>query len=318
MKKKLLLIPILLIGPMMIGCKYDTPLVGVREWVKHNGYMNHEPGFSVQNKEEERSGASIDYDNQVAEIIYDKILDAEFLGENLPKNKKERTDVFVGYSIDCHLRQMNSCQIFIYDNGFITSKAYGDSTIWGSPKDQDASYRISKENAEYIIEKATERYLEIKETKEKEHAEYLERAELENVFKRAEETTEKLMLWSYTPPTEEGRLFDIPDENREFLDSLKSIEYEQKSEQWYYSRNRYRAISYSLDRDFTIAICQDETEPEHFVYDSLEVYVQSYEQYPISGNNFFYYEINPEVGKELVNKANEIMKAYVKSHQNNN
>ena len=57
MKKKLLLIPILLIGPMMIGCKYDTPLVGVREWVKHNGYMNHEPGFSVQNKEEERSGA---------------------------------------------------------------------------------------------------------------------------------------------------------------------------------------------------------------------------------------------------------------------
>ena len=111
-------------------------------------------------------------------------------------------------------------------------------------------------------------------------------------------------------------LFDIPDENREFLDSLKSIEYEQKSEQWYYSRNRYRAISYSLDRDFTIAICQDETEPEHFVYDSLEVYVQSYEQYPISGNNFFYYEINPSVGKELVNKANEIMKAYVKSHQN--
>ncbi len=225
MKKKILLIPIMLISSTLAGCRYESSLIYIQEWVNHNGYMSYSPDFTVRNGSDENAYGSEDYDDKISYLIKSNLDDLKVVGTNLPKDKKERTDVYLSYSISCHLREMDYCEINIYDNGFITSHAYStEGIIFGlfHAKDQDICYRISEEKAKYIIEKATERYLEIKETQDKEYAELLELAKMENVFNRAEETAKDLTLYCYNV---DRYPYYCVDKDRLMLNELKAVTY---------------------------------------------------------------------------------------------
>ena len=315
MKKKLLLIPIALMSSFIVGCRYKAVTVHIGEWFNNNAYEYSKPSFDIVLPDEEVIG-SIDYDKEVQRIVSGKLRDVELVGENIKESKKERTDTYLSYAFHCHVRQMGNCLVHIYDNGYITTYASANSyDLFGlmTPKDQDVSYRISEDAAKEIIEKAKERYLEIKEVQDREEAELKEYAKLENIFKRAEETTKELKVWCKVDrPDVTPSIFT--DENLEYLDALKQVEYEETTSEWFHYRYRMNAVTYNLDNDFNLGIQGNYDDTDNVIYDAVRVTLYYDLTYPKEKEIVFFYKIDPTVGKQLVDKANQMRVDYFQTH----
>ena len=315
MKKKILLIPIALMSCFAAGCKYKAATVEIRQWFNNSAYQYSDPSFGIYLPNEEAIG-SIDYDKEVQRMISSKLGDVEKIGENIKESKKEKTDTYLSYSFHCNIHPMDNCLVNIYDNGYITTYASSDNyDLFGLmvPKDQDVSYRISEDSAKAIIEKAKERYLEIKEVQDREEAELKEYAKLENIFKRAEETTKELEVWCKV-----DRPYDTPsifvDENLEYLEALKQVEYEEAASDWFYYHFRMNAVTYDLDNDFNLGIQGNYDDPDNTIYDAVRVTIKYNLTYPKQKDFLFFYKIDPEVGKQLVDKANQMRVDYFQTH----
>ena len=315
MKKKLLLIPTIVLSCGAAGCVFDSPIVTIKEWFGNNAYQYRKPCFAVKYQNQEGI-SSIDFEESVKKMIYNSLAGVQEIGKNVKESKKDKTETYLSYTFSCDMRNMDYCEVRIYDNGYINTKAYLESgnffAYFMRPRDQDVSYRISEETAKEIIQYGSDRYADIKEVQDRENAELKEYAKFENVFKRAEETTKELRLWSSTP---NEIIFPsiITDTNREFLDCLKQIDYSEESSEWYYTRYRSNSVSYELKDDFTIVIATDYEEPDKEIHDALVLHIRKDQTYPTQDDHYFYYEIDPKDGKQLVDKANEMISDYAKT-----
>ena len=310
MTKKLLLIPIALMSCIAAGCEYDTYVVPLRDWLDLNGPVKSMPYFSVQNSEEERTGGFIDYEEYVLEKIKSRTINAEEVSKDIPK--KIATDVYASYSISCSIRQMERCQIKIFENGYISTYAYSEKSIinsfLGRPKDQKVTYKIEEEKAKEIIQIATNRYLEIKETIAEEQAELEETAKIENVLKEFEESEDALKLWysSYNSTTEfySGTFQDT---NHEFLTELKAVTYEDAEDEFVYEKNRIESATYRINDDMVISIYNHILQDKDINYDLVSTRVRDNTKYPKSTFLYLYYKIDPQVGKALIQRAKQLI-----------
>ena len=312
MKKKLLLIPIALMSCFIAGCEYETYVVPLWQWLEHNGKMYSEPGFSVVHPEEEKSGGYRDYEEYVCAAIKSKVLDAE----DVTKNTKNivRTDSYVSYSLNCHIRKMEHCSINIFENGYITTYAYAETDsmyyFFGRPKDQKLIYKIEEDKAKEIIEIATNRYLEIKEEIETYQAELTNAAQIGNVINTFEQSGETLNI-SYTHEDSASYSHDaFPDNNRELLAELKTIEYEEADDFFITGKVRIVKVSYCINSDLVIAICNHILNEEKANYDLVCTRIRDKGKYPQSTYLYFFYKIDPQKGKALIQKVNQLYLDY--------
>ena len=254
----------------------------------------------------------MDYEEYVTNVIKFRTYDAEEVMKNIKKGIA--TDVHVSYGISCHIRDMSHCTVNIYENGYITTYAYADTgflgTIFGGPKDQKVTYRISEEKAKEIIELSTNRYLEIKETIEREQAELKETAKIETALNLFEQSEEPLKTWYNYEGS--GTMFyqNFPDTNCELLPMFQALEYEQVDEEYVWEKARSEDVTYRIDDDLVISVFNHIANNYETNYGLVGVRVADTGKYPQSSYLFNYYKIDSEKGKELVQKVRQLFFAY--------
>ena len=311
MKKKLLLIPIAIMSCFITGCEYDTYFVPLYQWADQNGKTFAEPYFKVMHPEEEKTGGYRDYDNYVGKAIKGKVSNAEEVSKNFKKDIQ--TDSYLSYNLNCHIQRMEYCTIRIYENGYITTYANAEidiiSSFLGRPKDQKATYKIEEEKAKEIIEIATNRYLEIKETIEREQAELEEAAQIENVLDTFEQSEETLNIWyNYRDPSV---LYNasFPDTDRELLADLKALDYEKADDYFVFERIRIQEVVYRI-KDLRIVIYNHVLSDQDENYDLISTRIRDNGKYPQNDCLDVYYKIDPQKGKELVQKVAQLYLDY--------
>ena len=115
MKKKLLLIPTIVLACCSAGCVYDTPTVTIKEWFGNSAYQYRKPYFSVKYQDQEGI-SSIDFEESVKNMIYHSLDGVETIGENIKESKKDKTETYLSYVFSCDMRNMTYCEARIYDN----------------------------------------------------------------------------------------------------------------------------------------------------------------------------------------------------------
>lgn len=312
MKKKLLLIPIVLMSCSIAGCEYDTYIVPLGQWMEHNGPMHADPHFSVQTQDEEKSGGFIDYEEYVGKAIRERVRDAEEVTKSIKKSVT--TDNYVSYRITCAIRKMDKCTIYVYDNGYITTYAYAYTDIinsfFGRPKDQKLVYKIEEGVAKEIIDIATNRYVEIKEQMDADNAAVEEAGKIENVLNTFEQSEEPLNLWYNFQGSGVQYHADFPDTNREFLDGLKTTEFEEAEDNFVWGRIIIEEVKYRINNDLVLGVCNHIERYEETNIDIVSVTVKNKGKYADGYNCTFYYKIDPEQGHALVQLANRLFLEY--------
>lgn len=312
MKKKLLLIPIALMSCFIAGCEYETYVVPLWQWLEHNGKMYSEPGFSVVHPEEEKSGGYRDYEEYVCNTIKSRVLDAEDVTKNTKDNVQ--TDSYVSYSVDCHIRKMEHCNIRIFENGYITTYAYAETEFmnyfFGKPKNQKLIYKIEEDKAKEIIEIATNRYLSIKEEIDTYQAELTEAAQIGNVINTFEQSGETLNI-TYNHQDSVSYFHDtFPDNNRELLEELEALEYEEADDFFVTEKVRIIEVSYCINSDLVIDVCNHISNEEETNYDLICTRIRDKGKYPQNTYLYFFYKIDPQKGKALIQKVNQLYLDY--------
>ena len=310
-KKKLLLIPVVLMSCFIAGCEYDTYLVPLHQWIEHNGKLFDDPRFYVQNKDEEKSGGYIDYEEYVNRVIKERTKDAEQVSKKILKNIT--TDTYVSYNLICHIEKMEYCSVHVYDNGYITTFAHAEvdfiSAFFGRPKDQKVTYKIEEEKAKEIIELATNRYLEIKEEIAREDAELTEEAKIENVLNTFEQSEEPLKIWYNYKGNDVFYPWTFIDTNRELLIDFKTIEYEDTEDEFVYEKNRIEDVVYRIDDDLHISVYNHVLTEDETNYDLVSTSIRRKGKYMKNSYLTFYYKINSQKGKAIAQKAEQLFLA---------
>lgn len=309
MTKKILLIPIALMSCVVAGCEYDTYVVLLRDWLDLNGPVSSAPYFKVYNPDEEKTGGFTDYEDYVRTKMKSKTVAAEQVSKNIPKSIV--TESYVELDISCHIKQMEHCQIKVFENGYVSTYAYTNrniiSSFLGAPKDQRVTYKISEAEAKEIIELATARYVEIKETIKIEQAELEESAKIENVLKEFEEAENTPKLWyggDISSNVFHGLIF--PDTNREFLPELKAVTYEEAEDEFIYEKNRIENATYRIDDNMVFSLYNHIMQDQEINLDLVSIRVRDNTKYPKSTFLYKYYKIDPEVGLQLLYKIDSL------------
>ena len=309
MKKKLLLIPIALMSCVVAGCEYDTYVVPLRDWLDLNGPVAYTPHFKVYNPDEEKTGGFTDYEDYVRTKMKSKTVAAEQVSKNIPKSIV--TESYVELDISCHIKQMEHCQIKVFENGYVSTYAYTSkgviNSFLGTPKDQRVTYKIGEAEAKEIIELATARYVEIKETIKIEQAELEETCKIENVLKEFEESENPLKLW-YGGDISTNAFYGttFPDTNREFLPEIKAVTYEEAEDEFIYEKNRNENAAYRIDDNMVFTLYNHIMQDKEVNLDLVSVRVRDNGKYPKSTFMYKYYKINPEVGLGLIRKVDTL------------
>lgn len=312
--KKILLIPIVLMSCLAAGCEYETYVVPLRDWLDLNGYVSDIPRFKVYNPDEEKTGGFSDYEDYVRTAIRSRTVTAEEVSKNIPKSIV--TDSYVEYKISCSIRQMEYCQIRVFENGYVATYAYKYKDIigsfLGSPKDQKVTYKIDEDKAKEIIELAANRYLEIKEEQKATEAELKEETKIENVLSTFEQSENiPNIRVNYNIPDGAYPSY-FPDTNHDLLGELKEIEYEDATDEFIYEKVRLNDLIYRIDDTLVVTLYNHISNEQETNYDLLSVRVINNGKFPADKYFYRYYKIDPQKGLGLVQKAKQL---YVNSDQ---
>ena len=306
--KKILLIPIVLMSCLAAGCEYDTYIVPLRDWLDLNGPVTCMPYFGVHNTEEEKTGGFTDYEGYVRTAIRSRTVTAEEVSKNIPKSIV--TDSYVEYKISCSIRQMEYCQIRVFENGYVATYAYKYKDIigsfLGSPKDQKVTYKIDEDKAKEIIELATARYLEIKEEQETTKAELKEETKIENILNTLEQSEDIPNVWVGYNFSGDAYPSYFPDTNRDLLGKLKEIEYEDATDEFIYEKVRQEDLVYRVSDSLVISLYNHISNEQETNYDLLSIRVINNGRFPSEKYYYRYYKINPQKGLGLIQKARQL------------
>ena len=82
MKKKLLLIPAIVLSCGAAGCVYDSPIVTIKEWFGNRAYQYRKPYFAVKYQNQEGI-SSIDFEESVKNMIYNSLDGVQEIGKDV-------------------------------------------------------------------------------------------------------------------------------------------------------------------------------------------------------------------------------------------
>ena len=306
MKKKTIIIPVILLSSLLGACNRlslfkpdEVSPIGIQEWLDASKDPSENPNcgeFWIKENAEEKNRHS-DYELKVRDIIKN----------NVPNNKGSQIDSkglvrenvdFVGYQLRADLSRLDNCIIYVYDDGTVTTQAYGSG--WGAPKPQFYVYDVGKTITDKIINEVKERYYEIDETLNNIYETVKEEATLDKFFTNVEEsTTPALIKYHETRKDEKENSFNYHDDDRSVLNDLKELEYSPKDKD--FTIDILPMITYGVTEKWTLQIFCGWDNANYDVAAIDYVYEGQYAGY-YTTHYMFYYSINATKASALADK----------------
>ncbi len=304
MKKKVIIIPVILLSSLLGAChrlslfepKEVSP-VSIQGWLSVSKNPSEDPNgseFWIKDNDEEKT-RYYDYELKVRDILEANI--ANHSGNEVKSNDIARSNLdFIGYQIRANYNHLDGCVIYVYEDGTITTQAYGSG--WGAPKPQFYVYDVGKTVTDKIISEVKERYYEIDETLNNIYETVKEEATLDKFFTTVEEsTTPALIKYRETRKDEEENTFNYHDDDRSVLKDLKELEYTPKEKE--YKIDILPMITYGVTDNWTLQIFCGWNEANYDVAAIDYIYEGPYKGY-YSTHYVFYYSINTAKASALV------------------
>ena len=173
MKKKLLLLPIVLMSSFMGACSYRTEFVRLEEILTLDSNINSQ--YYID------GSFNIDMLDEVYKFFQTNLVGAELVKRGTYDDGYKVKSVSYGFDFEQRYKKMDYFYITVYTTGYIDVMSTGSG--WPmSPERQCAVYKIDKEKAQKTYKDVSDYTRELEERIEQERQEELEKLTLENFF----------------------------------------------------------------------------------------------------------------------------------------
>lgn len=224
MKKKLILLPILLVPCFLSACDYRTEHIKLQEILDindgHDSRIYVTEGIAETNYE---YFDNIDYDLSAYKIFQENLKDAELVGLT---DGLGNINEFVSYSFNLNdkYKKMSSFFIYTYKDGTVIT--YCNTAVWPiGPKDQYTKYKVDKTTADAIFEQTKAFIQSVEEYGRAKKEEARQKASLSNFFEAFKNKADRKVDYyiharAYPIDTNEALIADLMDLDYEEVDRI--------------------------------------------------------------------------------------------------
>ncbi len=301
MKKKLLLIPLALMGTMLTSCAQEVDPVYIDEWLSR---VTKSPEEDLNAASFSVDGAGSEYDFEF--IVRDYIRDTTSgITPEKGKNVTKKYSLF-SYTIRSGSR-LNWCKIDAYEEGVITTYACGSG--WGAPKPQRYTYNVGHDKVMDLIQKAGDRCIEIKTTRAEYNASARSFYQVANFLETVDDPQSSVTpIVKYKDIRSDGDLrseFSFEDTDYSILSDLKDITFEEIDN---YQIMDDPSITYYVSDAWSLEIYNEHEQISYshacVRYKYQNLYKTHYDKY---ANEHIFYSLDSEKGVALANKIKAMM-----------
>ena len=235
MKKKLLIIPFMMMSSLLGGCQQsEGEFIPINEYLiltndEGNGY------FDIENL------STPDYECAVQNIFKKYV-------KNLEKADKhkypELESESVSFSIGAEYKNYTYFKIDAYSEGLI------NTCCTGNRRTQETSYIIDEQEAKNLIQEVKDRYEEINDIIEEDKQEAIDGHNVDKFFEAADKLSEKTFTYTHNEYSQNGSLesyknYTINDTDGSLTEDLKNVDYRYMPK--HHSTRKDHSINYKIN-----------------------------------------------------------------------
>lgn len=239
MKKKLILLPTLLIPVFLSACSYRTEHIALEEFFDIRTDYDSTFVFEENNRRKEYEYFNdTDYNGKVMDIIRENCSDAKLIGKKDGYKTDWRIDTLTyRFRLVDDYKKMDCFVITIYEDGDVYTFAGGSGWPIG-PEDQYTAYKISDEAVENIFSKANAYAEELDTYFKEEEDKAKEKATIDNFFTEYSKLDKRTVTYRVEARPYRGRMgymeFNIEDTDGDILEDMTALEYQASEDNSYY------------------------------------------------------------------------------------
>ena len=302
MKKKILLIPLALMGTMLTSCAQEVNPVYIDEWLSR----------VTKSPEEDPNAASFAVDGPGSEYDFDFVV-RDYIREATSgiapekgKNVTKKHSLF-SYTIRSGGNRLSWCLIEAFEEGVITTDARGSG--WGAPKPQSYTYNVGYDKVMELVNKAGERCVEIKTTRAEYNASARSFYQVANFLETVDDPRSLVTpTVKYKDIRSDGDLrseFSFEDTDYSILKDLKDITFEEIDN---YQIMDEPSITYYVSDNWSLEIYNEHEQISYshacVRYNFQNLYKTHYGKYT---NGHIFYSLDSEKGVALADKIRAMM-----------